>query len=70
MGIFSFLTTTPKTIDTAVETGAKLADGMMRGLDAMIYTDEEKANAKQKSSETLLEFWKVTAAGNMGARIQ
>ena len=64
MGWFSKLFLTPKTIDTAVETGAKIATGLMEGLDEVWHTPQEKSEARQKANETLLEFWKSIAAEN------
>lgn len=55
---------TPKTINTAVETGAKITDGIIAGLDKIWYTEEEKAEGRQKGSETLLKFWEVIANEN------
>ena len=32
---------------------------MISGIDAIAYTDEEKAEARQKGSETILKFWEA-----------
>jgi len=49
----------------AVETGADVVktftDGIVDGLDALIYTEEERAKMSQKGAETLLEFFNVFA---------
>jgi len=58
------LFSTPKTIDKAVDIGAKVTDGIISGLDKLVFTEEEKSDVKQKASETLLEFWKVIASEN------
>lgn len=63
-GILAKIFASPKSIDIAVETGAKIADGVMAGLDKMWYTKEEKAEARQKGTETLLKFWEVIANEN------
>lgn len=64
MSWLTALFSTPKTIDTAVETGAKIADGVMAGIDKVWFTPEEKADAQQKGTETLLKFWEVIANEN------
>lgn len=64
MSFLATLFTSKKTIDTAVETGAKVADGIMSGLDKIWFTDEEKSDARQKGSETLLKFWETIAKEN------
>uniref|UniRef100_A0A6M3L083 Holin n=1 Tax=viral metagenome TaxID=1070528 RepID=A0A6M3L083_9ZZZZ len=66
----SFLTTiksifsTSTSIDKAVEVGEKIADGVIAGLDKIWLTEEEKADNKQKATETVLAFWKVVATEN------
>jgi hypothetical protein len=57
MAWYSFLTSTTKTAETAAEAGKSIVDGLISGIDAVYYTDEEKAAAKQKASETILKFW-------------
>ncbi len=67
MGLFTgikALFSAPKTIDKAVDVGAKVADGIMSGLDKLWFTKEEKADARQKGTETLLKFWEVVANEN------
>ena len=54
----------PKSIDTAVDAGKNITDGVIAGLDKIWHTDEEKADAKQKASETILRFWEVIAQEN------
>ncbi len=39
-------------------------DGAVSGIDAIFYTDEEKAVAKQKASDTVLKFWDTIAREN------
>ena len=64
MSWISALFSTPKTIDTAVETGAKITSGIISGLDKIWMTTEEKSDAQQKGTETLLKFWEVIANEN------
>lgn len=54
----------PKAIDKALVVGEKITDGVISGLDKIWFTDEEKSEAKQKGSETLLKFWEVIAKEN------
>ncbi len=64
MAWYSFLTSSTKAIETTMETGEKIVDGLMSGLDKVWYTDEEKSDAKQKASETILKFWQCVANEN------
>lgn len=67
MSFFSTISaifSTPKTIDKAVEIGAKITDGIISGIDKIWYTDEERAENRQKANETLLSFWKIIANEN------
>ena len=54
----------PQTIEKAVVVGEKVTDGIIDGLDKIWHTEEEKTEAQQKATETLLEFWKATAHEN------
>ena len=45
-----------KNSETIVETAAK---GIYNGLDALVFTDEEKAQFRQQQAETVIEFAKV-----------
>lgn len=58
------LFTTQKSIDKALDIGEKITTGVISGLDKLWYTDEEKADARQKGSDTLLKFWEVIANEN------
>lgn len=62
--LISKLFTSQKSIDTAVETGAKVTEGIMSGLDKIWFTEEEKSDAQQKASDTLLKFWDITTKEN------
>lgn len=62
MGWLSALFSTPHTIDKAVDVGEKITTGIISGIDKCFYTNEEKAEALQKGSETLLNFWKTISA--------
>lgn len=64
MAFWQTLFGAPKTIDKALDIGEKITTGVVSGIDKCFYTDEEKAIALQKGSETILEFWKTVAAEN------
>ncbi len=64
MAWYSFLTSTTKTAETAAKAGETIVNGLVSGLDAIVYTDEEKAEARQKGTETILKFWEVIANEN------
>lgn len=61
MNILKTLFPTPKTIETAV-------DGVKNGLDKLIYTEEEKADAYAKGRQWFLEFLKSTGGFNVARR--
>jgi hypothetical protein len=44
--------------------GKTIVDGAVSCIDAIFYTDEEKAVAKQKASDTVLKFWDTIAREN------
>ena len=64
MNWLTALFSAPKAVDTALNVGEKITTGLISGIDKCFYTDEEKAVALQKGSETILEFWKVVASEN------
>ena len=45
-----------KNTDTVVETAAK---GIYNGLDALFFTDEEKAEFRQKQADTVIKFAEI-----------
>ena len=67
MGFFDFFTGAGAALKTA-ETGSKIVEtatnGIVRGVDALFFTDEEKSVANQKAFETILEFHKQFATEN------
>ena len=60
--ILSFLANSTKTAET--EAGKSIVDGLISGIDKIVYTDEEKAEARQKDLETILKFWEVVSREN------
>ena len=49
MGILSFLTSGGKVAENATEIGKTLTDGVVSGLDALVFTDEEKTQYSAKA---------------------
>jgi len=64
MSFWSWLTSTPKAVDTGLKVVEKAVDGIISGIDKAVYTPEEKAIASQKATETIIEMWKVVANEN------
>ena len=64
MGWLTDIFSTPKTIEKAVDVGEKITTGLISGIDKCFYTNEEKSEALQKASETLLAFWGKTSEEN------
>jgi hypothetical protein len=62
MSIFSFLTGSSATAE-------KVVDGAMAGLDAVFYTDEEKAVASQKILDWKLQYATATQGMSMSRRV-
>ena len=58
------LTSSTKTVETATAAGKSIVDGLISEIDAIAYTDEEKAEAHQKGTETILIFWEVISREN------
>ena len=58
------LTSSTKKVETATEVGKSIVDGLISEIDAIAYTDEEKAEAHQKGTETILIFWEVISREN------
>lgn len=48
-----------KWFSTGSEAASKVLDGAIKGLDAIVYTDEEKAVARQKLADQWLELQKA-----------
>ena len=57
MSLISWLSSTPKVIDAA----ASVITTGMKGIDALFYTDEEKAEGKEKVFQLWLDTQKVLA---------
>jgi hypothetical protein len=62
MSIFSFLTGTSATAEKAV-------DGIVSGLDAMVFTDEEKSQASMKVLDFKLKYAEATQGMSISRRV-
>lgn len=62
MGIFSWITGSSKSAEKAV-------DGVVNGIDAMFFTEEEKSHAAMKAFELKIEFAKATTGMSISRRI-
>ena len=62
MSIFSWITGNSKSAETAV-------NGVVNGIDAMFFTDEEKSAANMKALELKIEFARATAGMSISRRI-
>ena len=62
MGFLSFLTGQSSTAE-------KVVDGAISGIDAMFYTDEEKAQANQKILEWKLQYASATQGMSISRRV-
>jgi len=51
------------------KTTGKIVDGVLNGVDALVYTDEEKAVANQKVLDFKLEWMKATQGQNIARRL-
>jgi len=51
------------------DTTNKIVDGVMKGTDALFFTDEEKSVANQKILDFKLEWMKATQGQNIARRI-
>ena len=62
MSFFSWITGNSKAANTAV-------DGVVNGIDAMFFTEEEKSQASMKALELKIEFARATAGMSISRRI-
>jgi len=60
MGIWAKLLGTEHVVNTAVDAGKSIVDGLISAGDKIVYTEEEKAEARQKLMNTAMEFYKLT----------
>ena len=64
MGWLSFLNSGTKAAENATDIGKTLTDGVVKGIDALVFTDEEKAQYSAKSGELYLKFWETFGKEN------
>ena len=57
MGFFDFITSGTKAAENATEIGSKITGGVISGIDALVFTDEEKTQYSAKAGELYLKFW-------------
>ena len=62
MGIFDRIFGTSGTVEKAV-------DGVISGVDAMFFTDEEKSTANLKLLEAKIEFYRATQGSRLARRV-
>ena len=62
MGLLNFWSNSAT--DKTLKIGEKITDGITRGVDALIFTDEEKNQLRQHGAEILLDFWKSVSSEN------
>lgn len=64
MGFFSFLNSGTKAAENATDIAKTLTGGIVKGLDALILTDEEKLQYSAEGGKLYLEFWKTFSTEN------
>ena len=64
MGFFDFITSGTKAAENATEIGKTLTDGVVSGLDALVFTDEEKTQYSAKAGELYLKFYEAFGKEN------
>lgn len=62
MGVFARIFGTPATVEKAV-------DGVVNGVDAMFFTDEEKSRANLQLLEAKIEFYRATQGSRLARRV-
>ena len=64
MGFLAGLFGTKKATETVLNIAEKTTDGVVKGIDALFFTEEEKSRASQKAVETYIELNKTIASEN------
>lgn len=62
MGLLDFITgagSATKAAENATEIGKTITDGIVSGLDALVFTEEEKAQYSADSGKLYLKFWET-----------
>lgn len=62
MGLLDIFKSSSKAVDTAADIAGKAAGGIISGIDKVFFTDEEKAEARQKWFSSWIEIQKVLAS--------
>lgn len=64
MGFLAGIFGAKKATETVLDIANKTTDGVIKGIDALFFTDEEKSQASQKAIETYIELNKTIASEN------
>ena len=64
MGFLSFLSAGGKAAENVTDIGKTVTNGIVSGLDALVYTDEEKDENKKEGAKIILQFWDKIAQEN------
>ena len=64
MGLLSFLTSGTKAAENATDIAKTLTGGFVAGIDALVFTDEEKAEYSANAGKLYLDFWKTFGTEN------
>ncbi len=59
MAFLDIFKSSAKAVDVAADVVTKSTDGIISGLDKMVFTDEEKTDAKQKWFDKMVDFQKA-----------
>ncbi|MHC1625559.1 MAG: hypothetical protein ACXQS2_06120 [Methermicoccaceae archaeon] len=61
---FSLLSGSKKTIEAGADIAKTITGGVVGGIDALFYTDEEKAQAALEGRKVILKYWDTFAKEN------
>ena len=64
MGFFSFLSSGTKVAENASDIAKTLTSGIVSGIDALVFTDQEKAQYSAKAGELYLKFYETFGKEN------
>ncbi|TET65818.1 hypothetical protein E3J49_00640 [Candidatus Bathyarchaeota archaeon] len=64
MAWYSFLTSSTRAVESTAKAGETIVNGLVSGIDALVFTEEEKSAATQKGTETILKFWEAVSKEN------
>lgn len=64
MGFFSGIKAALKTVEIGSNIANKATDGIISGLDKVKFTEEERADARQKAADSIVKIWGLFADEN------